>query len=34
MTNLESRREVEMLDGTLQEKVDRLVQVLSEAGVA
>lgn len=34
MTDLESHREVEMIAGTLQEKVDRLVQILSDAGVA
>ena len=33
MSNLESRREVEMLEGTLEEKVERLVQILSDAGV-
>ena len=32
LANLESRREVEMLEGTLQEKVERLVQILSDAG--
>ena len=34
MTTLESRREVEMLEGTLQEKVERIVKILSDAGVA
>ena len=34
MTTLESRREVEMLEGTLQEKVERMVKILSDAGVA
>ena len=33
MTNLESRREVEMLEGTVDEKVEQLVRVLSAAGV-
>jgi electron transfer flavoprotein beta subunit len=33
MAHLESRRKVEMLEGTLQEKVERLVQILSDAGV-
>lgn len=33
MYPLESHREVEMLEGTLQEKVERLVQILSDAGV-
>jgi electron transfer flavoprotein alpha/beta subunit len=34
MYPLESRREVEMLEGTLQEKVERLVKILFDAGVA
>lgn len=34
MTSLESRREVEMLEGSLQEKVERLAQILTDAGVA
>ena len=34
MYPLESRREVEMLEGTLDEKVERLVKILSDAGVA
>jgi len=33
MANLESRREVEMLEGTMQEKVARLAQILIKAGV-
>jgi len=33
MTHLESRREVEILVGTLHEKVDLLVQILADAGV-
>jgi electron transfer flavoprotein beta subunit len=33
MAHLESRRKVEMLEGSLQEKVERLVQILSHAGV-
>ena len=33
MAHLESRRKVEMLEGTLQEKIERLVQILSDAGV-
>jgi electron transfer flavoprotein beta subunit len=33
MAHLESRRKVEMLEGTLQEKVERLVQILSDVGV-
>ena len=32
LTDLESRRDVEMLEGTLQEKVERLVKILSDAG--
>jgi len=32
LSNLESRREVELLEGTLQEKVERIVQILSDAG--
>jgi len=34
MTNLESHREVEMLEGSLQKKVERLAQILTDAGVA
>jgi hypothetical protein len=30
---LDSRRNVKMIEGSLQEKVERLVQILSEAGV-
>jgi len=33
MTHLESRREVKMIEGTLEEKVERLAQILSDAGV-
>jgi len=33
MTNMESRRVVEMLEGSLYDKVERLVQILSDAGV-
>jgi electron transfer flavoprotein alpha/beta subunit len=33
MTPLDSRRNVKMIEGSLQEKVERLVQILSEAGV-
>jgi electron transfer flavoprotein beta subunit len=33
MAHLESRREVEILEGSLEEKVERLVQILSDAGV-
>jgi len=33
MANLENRRKVEILEGSLQEKVERLVQILSDAGV-
>jgi electron transfer flavoprotein beta subunit len=33
LTHLESRRKVEMLEGSLEEKVERLVQILSDAGV-
>ena len=33
MAHLESRRKVEMLEGTLRQKVERLVQILSDAGV-
>ena len=33
MAHLESRREVEILEGSLQEKIKRLVQILSDAGV-
>lgn len=33
MTPLESRRNVKLIEGSLQEKVERLVQILSEAGV-
>ena len=33
MTRLESRREVEMLEGSLQEKVDRLIKILRKSGV-
>lgn len=32
MSPLKSRREVKMLEGTLQEKVERLVRILSDAG--
>jgi electron transfer flavoprotein beta subunit len=32
MTDLDSRREVEILEGSLQEKVERLVQILCDAG--
>ena len=32
LADLESRRDVEMLEGTLQEKVERLVKILSDAG--
>jgi electron transfer flavoprotein beta subunit len=34
MHPLESRRKVEMLEGTLQEKVEHLAKILSDAGVA
>ncbi|OGO34738.1 MAG: hypothetical protein A2Z16_11300 [Chloroflexi bacterium RBG_16_54_18] len=34
LSYLENRRSVEMLEGTLQEKVDRLIKILSNAGVA
>jgi len=33
MTRVESRRNVKLIEGSLQEKVDRFVQILSEAGV-
>jgi electron transfer flavoprotein beta subunit len=33
MTRLENRRNVKMIEGSLQEKVERLVQILSNAGV-
>lgn len=34
MSPLESRREVEMLEGTTEEKVERLARILSDAGVS
>jgi len=34
ITHLESRRKVEILEGSLREKIERLVQILSDAGVA
>jgi electron transfer flavoprotein beta subunit len=33
MTRLESRRNVKMIEGSLQEKVERFVQILTDAGV-
>jgi hypothetical protein len=34
LSNLESRRAVEMLEGTLQEKVDQLLKILTNARAA
>ena len=34
MTAMDSQRETEMIEGTMEEKIDRFIQILADAGVA